>query len=444
MDIKAILKINEYGNGKIESATSNQEQINISTNPYSNSISIEPFYETTSDTNLDYFDLYTPFGSRKKLAKKYEGYIFPKTMSIGGESNLVIEIKGENILSLILYFDRNTGQYPIQWTLYDSNNFKYEYSIDNDIITIKSYINNVLNETTTKPVENNYIIKLENMVSGINTKKIEILKWSRANYRMVIKKIESIEVDIELNKRFINKINSLSEIAVDSKLSYGVLSNTGKIDIRDYNGTIYKNAKLGYLDSHIYNLYLYINGQQQQTHISVEAPLYNKDNTIILQLSDILKNWNNIIIPSQTYHPNFAGYSLIDILSNSLSNAGINYNDILDLSMEIKVGDIPGSTFAYGETTVYTYLNYIKINNTISESITIPEMSLLDFINNICNIAQLQGCIDKNGKLKLFNARPLMTSNELKNCLVIPYSKQLTKLKYDIIVSNRYDEVNIR
>lgn len=414
-DLRVIFKINEYGNGIVNSITSNAPQNNISKYPYSTMLTRKEEYVTPDAKYEGYVLGVSTFESEQVIDEAYPGYMFSAVTDNDGNCELVVELYGNDILSLIFTFDAFLGQYPTNYRVLDSNGIETYY---------------------TNNTANPYIISITKLVAGANaTKKITFYRWSKPNYNVLIKDIESIEVDIELNKHFIKELEYTSQMSSDgTSISYGILANTGKITINDYNGEVYKSAKLGYLDAYVYNLYSYLNRNQIQQNISIDAPFYSQENQLEINLTNNISNWNSVNFNERTYG---TGTNLYQVLLDAMRILGYSDSDVeLMTNNIINVSYIGGGITNNEELSVKEYLQSITFDEC-----TIDKTNVADILNSICTVAQLFIYADNEGNIKFANARPLASSSE--ETLLISYKNQRTHLEYDMVVANRYDSAEI-
>lgn len=414
-DLKVIFKINEYGNEVVNSITSNVPQNNISKYPYSTMLTRKEEYDTPDAKYEGYVLGVSTFESNQVIDEAYPGYMFSAVTDNDGNCELVVELYGNDILSLIFTFDAFLGQYPTNYRVLDSNGIETYY---------------------TNNTANPYVISITKLMAGANaTKKITFYKWSKPNYNVLIKDIESLEVDIELNKHFIKELEYTSQMSSDgSSISYGILANTGKITINDYNGEVYKSAKLGYLDAYVYNLYSYLNRNQIQQNISIDAPFYSQENQIEINLTNNISNWSSVGFSGRTYE---AGTNLYHVVEDTMAILGYSSEDVKEMTGTIIKVDYKEPT-GIENTEEISVGDYLK--SIIFDECTIDKTNVADILNSVCTVAQLFIYAEDDGKIKFANARPLASANE--DTLVIPYKNQRTRLEYDMVVANRYDNVD--
>lgn len=418
--IKTIFKINEYGNGTIYSIDSNIIQNNISKVPYETTIhSKQNEVEELEEIELEGFIVGTSkIGEGDVIdADSYDGYMFSEAADDEGKCELEIEICGDDIISLIFIFDEFLKQYPKTYTIIDSNG-----------------------ETTIceNNKENPYVISITKLVAGAyQMKKIIFDNWSRTNYNVCFKTIESVEVEILLNKGFIIKQEFTAQKTTNaSDINYGILSSTGKIELFDKDNSIYNNAQLGYLDSYTYSLYTYINNKLISSNISIDAPFYSQENHLDISLADDISLWYDVDFDTKEFAENT---NLYDIISEAFVKLGYNTDDIEKMTSTIinttYNDEIDG--FIYEEEI--SVKNYLK--SIIMDAFKIEKTAIGNVLNDICTVAQLNIYIDNERNVKIVSARPLMIKSE--DVLVIPFNKQINQLEYDMVVSNRINKVEI-
>lgn len=423
--INARLVINEVGNGIMDSVTTNVETNNISAIPYTTDITSWFVNQTESNKNyqgaiVDVINTGNPikYGTAKYGAKQvsnnqytsqYQGLMFKTPYDL--QSNFTITIVGTDILSFNIWFDNAMGQRPTSYTVYSS-----------------------ISGTTTSHTTNDNIVRVSGLLSGYGTTRITITGWANNNLPIAIKFVENVEINVDMNKHWIDSFETQSQATSNpSGVEYGVLANTGSIKLIDKDNTLYEKSKLGYFNINLFSLYLFINGKQVQHHISTSTPYYANNNTLTLELTNDISNWNRIGVPEQSY----SQVNLYTILDDLLTTyAGYSSQDVIDSCMNY--------FNYYGEQEdhegyIRDYLEHIRIT-----SVTLQQGTLLDQLNKICQTAQLNAYFKDNGKLAFKMAKPIMVSQESDNykMIVIPYEKQYGTFDYSILVDNRYDVVS--
>ena len=96
--------------------------------------------------------------------------------------------------------------------------------------------------------DQNEIILDFNDVSTNRT--VRITKWKRTGYYATITHIEAFGNSIVFNDRWIKSVDSLAQsTATPNEVRFGVLANTGRMEINDFNGDIARYIKDGIISS---------------------------------------------------------------------------------------------------------------------------------------------------------------------------------------------------
>lgn len=416
--INARLVINEVGNGVMDSVTTNVETNNISVLPYTTNITSWFVNQTASNRDyqgaiVDVINTGNPikYGTAKYGVKKvsdnqytnqYQGLMFKTPNDL--QSNFTITIVGTDILSFNIWFDNAMGQRPTSYTVYSS-----------------------ISGTTTSHTTDDNKVRISGLLSGYGTTIITITGWANNNLPIAIKFVENVEINVDMNKHWIDSFETQSQkTSNSSSVEYGVLANTGSIKLIDKDGKLYNYSKLGYFNANLFSLYLFINNRQVQHHISTSAPYYANNNTLALELTNKIQKWNEIIVPAMNINSKSVFWFLQYLLVTYLGYTNQEVRSIAE-SKEIIVEN--GDTLS-----IYDYLVYLDIND-----IELQQGSLLDQLSKLCKATQLNFYMKDDGTLTFSMARPLKIYNEQK--IVIPYEKQYGTFDYSILVDNRYDDV---
>ena len=425
-DIRGILKINDQGNGVIDSFTSNIYTNNISKYNNSNNI-LEYINSQTRDNDLYSGAIGTPIGtttignlrfgvvSSGTRSETYNGMDFGYTNS-NGVLNLTFTIVGTDVISFKMRFDSSRNQYPTNYTWVDKDGTTHNVS------------GNTSNE----------LVFQQN--AGYGTTTITFSQWNLANTMVGLTFIESVEIDVFLDKRHIISYESQTQTTTDvHTIQYGVLPNTGQIKLKDVNNELLEKAKMGYLNTRLFTLELYMNGRLFASHISTQSPYFDGDKTITLQLTNQLDNWNYVEIPEINVS---SGTSLLNVFKQIMwaYDSELLESEIeamLDGKVRINTGG------GYHDTdTILFYLGFIYLS-----SCTIKKATMIEQINKICTIAQLQCYVNDNGDIKFKSARPLTLYRRTQYFNIygieVKEKDEISRLDYDILVSNRYEDVNI-
>lgn len=401
-DIKVLIKLDENGSGRFDSFAVDKLVNNVS----------KPITEPTKDNNgvfgislgKGYLDLSSGYlqGGGTHLQSeihKYNGYMFGAVDEFKNY-NLTITIEGENIEKITFIGDKSAQQFPIEAIV----NGKIIYE-DDPIWTIK------FDEIS-------------------NTHTIKFTKWNLPNYNACFTSIK-IFADLELTKSWVDSIESLSQSSLDlNDIYYGVLPNTGNIDLRDLDGEFKDYIEDGIIDNSNLPIQIFVKDKQVQAHI-INDSTYNEISTILsFQLGNKLNEWNDLIYKGRDLTDSMTAYSL---LSEVLQTLNYSQNEIDNMLSN----QIVYSVIGY-KGTIKRYLELINIKYPYLESATYRQT-----IEKFCTLAQLQVYCNDNNEIKFISARPLAVVSERVNAIKIPNYYKLNNFGKSLIVKNKYDKVEI-
>ena len=333
--INGILRINDQGNGVIDSFTSNIASNNLSKYPFSTNV-LQFLNSLTRDNDLYSGASGTPIGnttitnlrfgvkdSNNIRSESYNGLDYGLTNS-NGVLNLILTIVGTDVISFKIRFDPLRNQYPTDYTWYD---------IDNVAHTITG---NTSNELTFQ------------QRAGYGTTTIVFSQWALANTSVAITFIESVELDVYLDKLQIMNFESQTQLTSDVRnIQYGALANTGSIELKDVDNRILENAKLGYLNTYIFTLDLYMNNKLFVKHITNQSPYYDGNKAIKLQLTNEIDKWNQIEIPEMIFSSQTTLYDVYKAIM-------LAYDDsLLDSEIDSFLGNTVYTSYGNGTFTNY-------------------------------------------------------------------------------------------
>lgn len=418
--INGILRINDQGNGVIDSFTSSINSNNLSKYPFS------PFLNGFVNNLTREDDLYggaigTPIGNTTignlrfgvvdnylNRTESYRGLDYGFTNS-NGVLNLELTIIGTDVISFKIRFDISRNQYPTDYTWYDIDNVEH-------VVT-----GNTSNEITFQ------------QRAGYGTTRIVFSQWALANTSVGITFIESVELDLYLDKLQIMDFESQTQEKSDVRnIQYGALANTGSIELKDVDNRILENAKMGYLNTYIFTLDLYMNNKLFVKHITNQSPYYDGDKTIKLQLTNEIDKWNQVQIPSLI----FQNTNLYDVFVTIMMtyDSELTSNEI-DIMLRNYIDYMQRNGYTTYDS-IKSYMQDININ-----AFTLKADSMANQIKKICTVAQLCCYVDDNGLITFDTARPKDSRQSEYTSLRITKAEEVSNLDYDILVSNRYDDV---
>ena len=279
----------------------------------------------------------------------YNGYVFGAVPD-SKQLTVTLEVRGQYIDSIIIYGDKNANQFPTK---------AYRDGNPNDII---------YSDDAT------WAIKFD---SATSSHTITFLEWNRANYNACITYVAELKNKLYLDRSWIKSIESLSQSTGQPReIYYGVVPNSGSIEILDVDGEIYDYINDGVIENSNLPIQISVNDNVCQSHISNDSN-YSRDKIFSIQISDILQSWGTFkISPKVTKNEKS---SLNTYFQKMMEEFGFSY---------IYIKNMLGS-YALNPRIVRDGKNAEEI----MELISIPYQyhkceTLLEFINSICEICQ--------------------------------------------------------
>lgn len=415
--IKALLKINENGNGVIESVTTNIETRNISTLPYTTDVTNWFLRQTSANKNYAgaSFNVLGISNSAKwgamrygvqqssdsSYTNSYNGLVFGCPSQL--QNPLTITIVGTDVLSFNIHFDNSMGQYPTSYTVYSS-----------------------ISGITDSFTSDDNVIEIDNLMTGRGTTIITFTGWNLQNVPIGITYFESVEIDVKMDKSWIDEFETQVQKTSDGEsIQYGLLANTGSITLIDKDKSLLDKAKRGYLDTYLFTLELYVNNRLLQTHISTSTPYFVNNYTMKFELSNKVEKFQNTYL-NLSYSNQESAFDILEDICRSFNDFDTEYDNVLILNN--------------GVNTEYPLDHYLSVFEIPSGQTFTIEGNALELINKICNAFGMNAYFrDEANFLYFTSARPRMIVGE--RIINIPYQKQFSDFDYSILVVNRYDRV---
>lgn len=328
--------------------------------------------------------------SLQSETEKYNGFMFKATDN-DGNYLLDLFLLGNNLDKIVVTGDKNANQYPTVAVL-DAGT-QYEKTIYSDNLS--------------------WAISFD-YASVFHS--IRFTKWKRPNYNACFTTLKVMDVSFDLDKGWIDSIESLSQSISDpSSIQYGVLANSGSANIIDNNGTLANYVKTGIIANSNMTTKIIINDNNISKHISLDIKYDNNSKLLTLEETNDLSKLSSM---------NFNGLSLIEsttaynLLKTVLDT--INYN-IEEIASDDVKSILQQITIEYPYLEADTYANTIK---------------------KFCDMAQLQMLEDNNGNVILVNGRPIANSSEISNAIKIPKNMMISSPNEAIIIKNKINKIS--
>lgn len=335
------------------------------------------------------------------------GFVFGVTDSEGNYDVTLTFKNASNLDKIVIIGNKVANQFPI------------EARLDGSVISIYSD-------------DNNWAIKF-NSASDNHT--IRFIKWNRPNYNACISAIRVMLKYFEITKfNGLKSVESTSQITNDSnEISYGILPNSGSVEISDTMGEIKDLINDGIINASNCNLIIDFNNNNVQEHLISDSDYLSNSVTVSFNCSNILESWNGK--KYDKYKISFNITNLYLLLKSCLYMIGYNDSDI-DLMLSDKI------VSGYNNIT-QSVKDYLKSINSTAFLVD-QSSNVYDVINNICTLAQLRVVADNSGNIKFLSARPIEIYEKKANVIVVPSKNQKTQFSEDVIIRNKKNKVLIQ
>lgn len=339
----------------------------------------------------------------------FNGYVFGYCDS-DGLGNLEFTISGSEISVAVFYFNQLAGQWAIE-ALVDEG---------------------TADEQTLYSDDNIWAIKF---LTASASHTIKFTKWSVPYYSMCITHIEALANTLEFTNQWISDLNSTTQKTNDPvKPVYSVLANYGDMSVTDRDKELKDYVQDGIFPTLNFEIILYINGKQIQSHTAIVTPYENNSMTFGMEMTNKLSQWDNLMYTGYTITAGttITAYDLlVDMITTAIPT--LTEPDVAEMC------DTEILSFA-NPTTVKAYLYYLLIPAK-EEDLTVSGGTLRASVEKICLLGQLQVYENDMGKIKFVNDRPYATELDKTNAKVIPLKMQRSSLKYEILLTNAYTDV---
>lgn len=306
-------------------------------------------------------------------------------------------------------------QYSVKLTFSNASNLKDIIVYGNQ--TTNQFPTRAIIDGTTEIYSDDYRWAI-NLQTESDTHTIEFTHWNRANYNASLNFIAIMMRYFEIDKqKGLKSIESLSQITGQPKdIFYGVIPNSGSIEIIDIDGEIADMITDGVIPNSNLNLEIFANNKQVQNH-STNSSDYSRDKIFSVDMSNKLSNLENLTYDG--FKNEDMTRTLYDILVDGLKTIGYTDSDYID---DVMLGE---------ENT-----NYLK--SITYPSPYMPVMNFKDFMDKLCEIAQLILTQNDNGDLIFVNLKPV---NVINDCIVIPQRMQYSQPFKTIVLNNKIERV---
>lgn len=338
---------------------------------------------------------------------KYNGYMFGATDE-NGYYSLKLTVSGDNLDKIVIHFDKNANQFATE-AIIDNNKTIYS---DDPVWAI-----DFGTETTSHT--------------------IEFTKWNRPNYNACFTLIQIMLEYFELNKNWIDNLESLSQTTTNAEnIEYGMLASSGSVNVLDNEGYIADLITDGALNPSNIPVELYINNTLIQKHITTSSTYDTDGNTLSINFSNSIENFSKLKYKGYNYpeEPRTAYDMFYDVLNNYYDGK-LTYEKF-ETMLSDKI--VYGENNNYGP--IYSYLKNIQIEYPFIES----NRTYTEVINDFCELAQLQAFLTDKGELKFLSARPVVPMLiDGIDYIFMPPDSVSTYFEEDLILKNKYNDIEL-
>ena len=221
-----------------------------------------------------------------------------------------------------------------------------------------------------------------------------------------------------MDKSWIKSVESLSQSTGQPKeIFYGVVPNSGSIEMLDVNGELYDYINEGIIEKSNENIKIRANNNMVQEHISTDSDYSNK--ILSISVSDFLSHFDKIYYKGFSYVGQSA--SLYDIIMDAKNS----------------LPDIYSTRFVFADWFV------TKTTQIVYSTPFVSYMTYKDFFDNVCQITQTQLIQDDYGNFVFTDATH--TFDNINDVIVIP-SKNIkaNSSSKDALLKNKVKRVEYR
>lgn len=253
--------------------------------------------------------------------------------------------------------------------------------------------------------------------------------------------LKNNENSLLVNKSMINSVNSMTQLNTDpSTIFYGIVGNTGSVEILDRESKIKTMIENEEIDSSNSPIKIFANGKQVQWHKSTSSEY--KDKVLNIELGDNLNDFSQITV-------NFQKVMRPDNTNKFwLSPMFIYGDELLNLIFERTSPKITPTFVNVGNPIIIDYGNGILkpiypldyLNNFAFVRISYDAVngkSLEELLNWFCQATQTNIIQMENGNIGISIARPIYSSN----VIYIPKKYLITNGQTSLFLKNKYERV---
>lgn len=265
------------------------------------------------------------------------------------------------------------------------------------------------------------------------THTVTFKKWNRANYNACFTHFTVLPSVLEFNKSRVRHIESLSQCTGQrDTLWYGVIWNTGSVQIYDTDGEIYDYIRDGIIEDEQMPITIEAKGRYGSTviqhHLNGSASYIKETRMMEIQLTNKLEQWGTL---------EYAGRALTeacsawDLLVEVFGTAGYSESDVEAMCDSLISVRHPVSR-AETEMTVEAFFKGVTIPYPYLEESTFREA-----VTKFCQLGMLWCYCDDNDNIKFVSARPKMLQGERERAYKYPKSRIYGTTSTEVFLKNK-------
>ena len=300
-----------------------------------------------------------------------------------------------------------------------------------------------LQYATEAELDDGTIIKSDDEVWAIRwnepakTHTVTFKKWNRANYNACFTHLTVLPSVLEFDRRKLRHVDSLSQCTGQrDTIWYGVIWNTGSIEIWDSDGEIYDYIKDGIIEDTQMPIIIENRGRHGATalqhHLNARASYEIETRMLKIELTNKLEAWDTM---------KYAGRALTEactaweLLVEVFGTIGYTEDDVKTMC-DKKIPVLIPSTKTNIEMTVEDFFRAVTIPYPYLEESTFREA-----VTKFCQLGMLWCYCDDDDNIKFVSARPKLLQGELDRAYTWPKSRIYGPVTRDVFLRNKFKRV---
>lgn len=300
-----------------------------------------------------------------------------------------------------------------------------------------------LQYATEAELDDGTIIKSDDEVWAIRwnepakTHTVTFKKWNRANYNACFTHLTVLPSVLEFDRRKLRHVDSLSQCTGQrDTIWYGVIWNTGSIEIWDSDGEIYDYIKDGIIEDTQMPIIIENKGRHGATalqhHLNARASYEIEARMLKIELTNKLEAWDTMKYAGRALSEACTAWELLVEVFDTI---GYTEDDVKAMC-DKKIPVLIPATKTNIEMTVEAFFRAVTIPYPYLEESTFREA-----ITKFCQLGMLWCYCDDDDNIKFVSARPKLLQGELDRAYTWPNSRKYGTTTRDLFLRNRFKKV---